>query len=105
MAVDEECEHETQCATMGGKTFISCEFPRAIGNLVDGQQHLYDMVDTAEEIVWLVEEAVTQACTDEYSQETIDEQRVEELVFYFCFFIKFFYYYIISVSIDFSVRC
>jgi hypothetical protein len=77
---------------MGGETLKPSEFPRVIRHLADGQEHLYDMVETAEEIIWLVEETVSQTSSYEDSQEAVDEERVEKLIFYMCLFVKFLYY-------------
>ena len=58
---------------------------------MDRQKHLYHMSETAEEIVGLIEQAVSQTCSDEYAQKTVDEQRVEKFILDFLLFVKFFY--------------
>lgn len=52
---------------------------------MDGEEHLDDVVC---EIVGLIEEAMTEPCTDENTKEAIDEEWVEQLVLDFLVFIE-----------------
>ena len=56
-----------------------------------GQEHLQNMLPTAEEIVGFIEQTVSQTRTDEDAEEAINEQRVEILVFDFLFLIQVFH--------------
>jgi hypothetical protein len=65
---------------MTGKAFIASEVPAAIGVLTDGQQHLNEMVPTGEKIAWLVEDAMSQACSYKDAYEAVQKERLKLLV-------------------------
>ena len=86
--IEQQGKHKAQRAAMACQSLVAGELPPSVGQEMDGQKHLYEPFAAGEEIVRLVEDAVAQACTDENSEETVDEQRVEQLVFYLLFLIQ-----------------
>ena len=73
---------------MAGKSCISYEFPGAV-YLLDGEKHLY----WVSEIVFrLIEKAMSKACSNEDTEETIEEERVEQFLFYVTVLVNLLYY-------------
>ena len=67
---------------MTGKSFIACELPSAVGHEMDRQEHLYDVFAGGKEIIWLVEQAMSQTSTNQDAQEAIDEKRVKDVLYF-----------------------
>ena len=85
--VEPERYHESEGATVGGQTLIARELP-AHGGVLDGQEHLDDVVPGTQKIVGLVEEAVTQTCPDDDAKEAVDEEGVEIFVLHMLILIE-----------------
>ena len=66
--------HEAQCTTMRGKAGIAGKLPAAVGHLVHGQQH-FERV--AQEVAWLVKQAMAQTGTGQYAYEAVKKEGVE----------------------------
>ena len=49
---------------------------------MNGQEHLHDVLAGSKEIVGLVEQAMSQTGSDEDAEETVNEQRVENVLFF-----------------------
>ena len=47
---------------------------------MDRQEHLYDVFAGGKEIIWLVEQAMSQTSTNQDAQEAIDEKRVKDVL-------------------------
>ena len=77
--VENEADNEAQGATVTGQTFVARIVPVAQCILLHGQNHFQGM---AEKVLGLVEEAMSQTCTDEYAEEAIEDQGVELLLGY-----------------------
>lgn len=58
---------------MAGKTLITGPFYPRIGNL-DGQQHFYRV---REPIAWFIEQTMSQASTDNNTQQAVNEQGIK----------------------------
>ena len=78
--VENQCDDEAQGAAVAGQTFISGEFPAAVGHKMDGYEHFNDVFTATQEVVGLVEQAVSQSGSDENTEETVDEERVEDVL-------------------------
>lgn len=67
---------------MTGESGIAAEFPVAIGHDFYWQEHLDETVGATQIVVWFIEEAMSESCTDEDADEAVEEERVELLVRY-----------------------
>ena len=74
--IEPQGKHQTPSAAMTGKTLVAGKLPTAIGQLTDGQNHLYGV---RKEIGGFVEKAMTQSGTYKYAKETVHEHRFELL--------------------------
>jgi len=92
LAVEPEGEHQTRRAAVGGQSCVARHLPTAVGQEVDGQQHLHEALERRQEVVGLVEDAVAQSGTDEDAEEAVEEQRVEQLVLDFLLLVEFPYH-------------
>ena len=45
-----------------------------------GQKHLYEVLSRGQEVVGLIEDAMAEACSYEYANEDIEEQRLKFLI-------------------------
>jgi hypothetical protein len=73
---------------MRGKSLVSYILPTAICHVMDGEDHLNDMVPGGEEVIWLIEQAVPQAAAYKDTYEAVDEQWVKILVLDLLLFIQ-----------------
>ena len=71
LAVEQQGQNDAYGTSVAGKALIACEMPVAIYILPYGEQHLDEMVPAGEEIAWLVEEAMSQACSYKDADEAI----------------------------------
>ena len=90
--IEPEGYHQSECAAVRRQTAVACEVPVAVSGELDGQEHLYEVFPRGEIYVGLIEQTVPKACSDEYSDEAVEEQRVEQFVLYLLFLIQPSYY-------------
>lgn len=83
--------HQSQGATMASQPLITDKAYARIRE-ADRQEHLDEMGKTGQIIGWFVEQAVTQARTDEDAEEAIKEQRLKLLFLYLLIPVEFLYY-------------
>jgi hypothetical protein len=69
---------------MAGQTFITDNVP-AVSKLLDGENHFTEMMNIVDR---LVKETMSEACTDEYTQETVGKKRSKNFVGDVLFFIQ-----------------
>ena len=77
---------------MGGEPAVSGEVPVAVAVELYGQNHLHEVRPRRQIYVRLIEQAVPETRSDEYSYEAVEEERLEEFVLYLLLFIEFSYY-------------
>ena len=65
---------------MRRQSLIARKLPAAIGHEVNGQEHLDESLAAGQEVVGLVEDAMTQTGSKQDAQKAVDKQRVEQLV-------------------------
>ena len=73
---------------MRGQASIACEFPAAIGQKMNRQQHLHDTLPRGQEVLWLVEDAMAQAGTNQDAEEAVDKEGVKVFIFDLLFLIQ-----------------
>ncbi len=78
-AIQPKGDDQSQCTAVAGKSFISGEFPVSVRHEFDGKNHFPKMRQV---ISRGIEQAVSQACADQNTKETIKEKRVKLLFFY-----------------------
>ena len=90
-AVEPKGDNQSQRTAVTGKAFVSCPLPSAAGQRLEGQNHFPEMVQV---IVRLVEQAVSQSCSNQYAEEAVEEQRFERLFGDFTVAVLAVHYYI-----------
>ena len=73
---------------MRGKASIACDFPAAIRQEMNRQQHLHDTLPRGQEVLWLVEDAMAQTGTDQDAEEAVNKEGVKVLVLDLLFLIQ-----------------
>ena len=86
--VQVEGDDEPYGSAVRGQAFVADKLPRAVGHVVYRDDHLDETVPAREEVLGLVEEAVTQSSADQDAQKAVNEKRLEVGIFYFLFFIQ-----------------
>jgi hypothetical protein len=86
--IEPQGDHQSERSAVRGESLIAHEFPRTVGHVVHRDNHLDGVVPRCEEIVGLIEQAVAQSGTDEDAEKTVDEERVEILVFNLLFLVQ-----------------
>ena len=86
--IEHHSNDQADGAAMRGKSFISREFPRAVGQLVEGDEHLNESLATRQVVVGFVEDAMTQSGSHEHTHETIEEEGFKLLVLNLLVFVE-----------------
>lgn len=86
--VDPNGYEHTKYASMACQALISRKFPTAVWHVMEWYQHLDEVIPSAEKILWLIEETMSQACSYQYADEDIEEQRLKLLRSYLLFLVE-----------------
>ena len=92
LAVEQQGQDDANSASMTGKAFIACEMPITINIQTDGQQHLDEMGPAGQEISWFIEDAMSQTSSYKDSDEAIQKEWLELLIWQFLLSVQVFYY-------------
>ncbi len=80
-AVKPHSYYDADGTAVAGKSAISYKFYASLRHETYGQQHLNEMLAACKVILRLIEDAVSQACSGQYSNKAVDEQRLKSLLF------------------------
>ena len=94
--IEQQGYYHSQCASVACQSFVTAEYP-AVGTLLYRQEHLNRVRKV---VVGLVEQAMSQSCSYEYSCEAIDKKRVEQFITDSTFLVQFLYYVVCSQKAD-----
>ena len=81
-AVEPEGDHQPQCTTVAGKSFITGEFPSSVGQKSDRKYHFPKSFEAGQVGLRIVKQAMTQSGTDKDAEETVEKQGIELLLIY-----------------------